>query len=230
MNTLILLPGALGSIKQYDELVTELEGLGIKSIPFDLPGHGLNPTNNKAITVPLMAEALMLSWLELELEEPFNIFGHSLGGYLGVYLCMTYPQKINRVYTLGTKWHWTNEIAEKETSFLNLGKMELKVPAYVEQLKRNHMNSLEELMDSIKWLMNDLGHNQYLQKENRVEINHNVRISLGDRDSMVTLEETIAMYRDLAHAELQIHPATPHPIEKVNKKRLALDMAVFFDY
>jgi len=228
MNPLILLPGALGSIKQFEALKAELEGLNVKTYVFDLPGHGLDPYTNEAITVPLMAESLLLKWEEWGIIQPVNIFGHSLGGYIGLYLCLNSPHKVNSLFTLGTKWKWNQETAQKETAFLVPEKMEQKIPAYVEQLKNNHAQDWKSLVNNIKWLMDDLGHNMYLDQEFLTEIDKKVRIGLGDRDAMVSLEETINVYKTLTNAQLQIYPNTPHPFEKSDMKRLSADIHNFF--
>ena len=48
-----------------------------------------------------------------------------------------------------------------------------------------------------------------------------VRIGVGDRDQMVTIEESVAAYRRLQKGELQVFPRTPHPIERVPIKLVA---------
>lgn len=228
MNQIILLPGALGHAPQFTNLIAELETKNIKAIAMDLPGHGLNSYSQDSITVPLMAEALLYKLDELGIKEPVNIFGHSLGGYIGMYLCMKFPNRINSLFTLGTKWHWTAEIADMETKMLNTEKMVQKIPAFVEQLKIKHGHNWKNLVGSIAFLMQDLGLNQYLEVEYFHEINNSIRIGLGDRDSMVSMEETMETYKVLPNGQLQIYPNTPHPYEKADVKKLADDIKDFF--
>jgi esterase len=52
-------------------------------------------------------------------------------------------------------------------------------------------------------------------------------IMLGDKDKMVSREETIAVYEQLPNAQLAILPATPHPIEQVDKDLLAYHIRRF---
>ena len=230
MNQLILLPGALGHAAQFKNLITELKTKNVKAIAMDLPGHGLSPYSEEAITVPLMAEALLFQLDDLGITDPVNIFGHSLGGYIGLYMCMKFPKRVNSLFTLGTKWHWRAEIADKETSMLNPEKMEQKIPAFVENLKKNHRNDWKNLLNSIAFLMQDLGLNQYLEPEYMREINQPVRIGLGDRDTMVSFEETVNIYKPLPYGQLQVYPNTPHPYEGIDVKKLADDLNGFFIY
>ena len=44
---------------------------------------------------------------------------------------------------------------------------------------------------------------------------------LGDRDKMVTIEETVEVYRTVSNCQLNILPNTPHPIEQINLEYLA---------
>ncbi len=228
MSPLILLPGALGHATQFDNLIAELKTCNIQAKAMDLAGQGLKPYSTDAITVPLMAEALLFQLNELKITEPVNIFGHSLGGYIGLYLCMHFPKRVNSLYTLGTKWHWMAEIADKETAMLDPEKMEQKIPKYVENLKSIHKQDWKNLVKSIAFLMSDLGLNQYLKPEYVLEINHLIRIALGDRDAMVTLDETANIYKALPNAQFQVYPNTPHPFEKSDIKKLAADLKGFF--
>ena len=75
MNQLILLPGALGHAAQFANLITELETKNINALAFNLAGHGLSFYSEEAVTVPLMAEALLLKLDELGLTEPLIFLG-----------------------------------------------------------------------------------------------------------------------------------------------------------
>jgi hypothetical protein len=50
---------------------------------------------------------------------------------------------------------------------------------------------------------------------------------LGDRDKMVSLDETTEVYVNLPSAQLAILPNTAHPIEMVNQARLAYEIRSF---
>lgn len=229
MTTRILLPGALGYKEQFNELKKTLEGNFSRVECVDLPLHGSQPYAISSVIVPDMAEALLIHLDQMGIRDEVDIFGHSLGGYLGLYLCRTHPERIRRVFTLGTKWDWTPEIAQKETFMLNTETMALKIPKYVQHLQKVHKIDWKELVEAIRILMTDLGSKQYLKPENLKDIQHKVRISLGDRDQMVHLEETINTYRSLEKGELQIFPSTVHPYEKMNLEKLSPEILNFFN-
>jgi len=229
MSTLILLPGALGNSNQFNSLKQELSLVPANVIALDLPGHGFNPYATEAVTVPQMADAFLLQLQQLKLTGPVYLFGHSLGGYLGLYLCLNHPEKITRLFTLGTKWHWTKEISDRETSLLVPEKMEQKIPAFVGHLKISHSIGWQKVVSNIADLMHDLGKNQYLEPEKINTISQPVRVALGDRDIMVSLDETSNVFKALINAQLQVYPNTPHPFEKCDVVRLAADIKSFFN-
>ena len=76
-------------------------------------------------------------------------------------------------------------------------------------------------------MLAEMGDNNPLQPEDYLSISQPVLLMLGDRDKMVTLEETLAVYKYLPNAQLSVIPNTPHPIELTNTKRLALEISSF---
>ncbi len=72
-----------------------------------------------------------------------------------------------------------------------------------------------------------LGNSNTLIAEDYTVIDIPVILLLGDRDKMVSLEETATVYRSLPNAQLGILPGTPHPIEQVDPEGLAFHMARF---
>ena len=60
-----------------------------------------------------------------------------------------------------------------------------------------------------------------LAVEDFVAVLAKVLLLLGDRDKMVTLDETVAVFRQLPVAQLGVLPETYHPIETVDIQQLA---------
>jgi alpha/beta superfamily hydrolase len=52
---------------------------------------------------------------------------------------------------------------------------------------------------------------------------------LGDRDKMVPLEETVAVYKQLRNAQFGVIPGTPHAFEQVNVPLLAQLITTFIN-
>ena len=77
-------------------------------------------------------------------------------------------------------------------------------------------------------MMTAMGEANPLTAQDYPQIDNEVLVAIGDRDAMVTLEETIAVYRSLKSASLVVLPETPHPIEKVDCERMAREIIRFF--
>jgi pimeloyl-ACP methyl ester carboxylesterase len=87
--------------------------------------------------------------------------------------------------------------------------------------QRHAPNDWLVLLDKTKELLTNLGKQNTLQLEDYTYITTPSLILLGDRDKMVTLEETAAVYKQLPNAQLGVLPGTPHAFEQVNVSVLA---------
>ena len=77
-------------------------------------------------------------------------------------------------------------------------------------------------------MMINLGKINVLNAEDYGKVHHEIMISIGDRDKMVTLSETVQVYRSLPNGKLLVLPDTPHPFEQVNINRLVYEINNFF--
>ncbi|MBK6418752.1 MAG: hypothetical protein IPF79_06155 [Ignavibacteria bacterium] len=101
-----ILHGALGSAHQFEPLRTTL---GLPSQVITFHGHGGTADVDQPWDIELFSRQL-----ELELEsgahqQPAQIFGYSMGGYVAIDCALRRPDLIGRIVTLGTKLQWTQE-------------------------------------------------------------------------------------------------------------------------
>ncbi|KMQ67800.1 hypothetical protein ACM39_10655 [Chryseobacterium sp. FH2] len=66
-------------------------------------------------------------------------------------------------------------------------------------------------------------------KDNLQKINIPVQIMVGDKDNMVTLEESIQIYKNFPNAKLTVLPDTKHPMDKVRPNLLLSLMKDFWN-
>lgn len=226
MQHLLLLHGAIGAKDQFRALENALGGQ-YKIHTLNFSGHGGAPTPAAFSIQNFAGEALQ--YLEANRIEKIDIFGYSMGGYVALYLAKLHPQRIGKIFTLATKFHWTPEIAQRETKMLDADKIAGKVPAFAAQLEKRHApNDWKNVMKQTAEMMLGLGNDNPLKPEDYTSIAVPVRIAIGDKDQMVTLEETIDVYRQLPDATFLVLPHTQHPIEKVDTERLASELRLFF--
>lgn len=227
MKDLLLLHGALGAKSQFVEFENTLQkSFNVHSINFT--GHGGNYIPVSPFSIKMFAEDI-LKWLDENKLGSINIFGYSMGGYAALYTAKHYPARINKIFTLATKFEWSEEIAGREVKMLDAAKIKEKVPKFAEELKeRHHPQDWEKVLFKTAEMMNNLGKKNELTANDYKEIEHEILIAIGDRDKMVSLEESMVVYKTLKNGSLLVLPHTPHPLEQVDKERLAREIKCFF--
>ena len=73
-----------------------------------------------------------------------------------------------------------------------------------------------------------LGKSPALKADDFSQIEIPVQIAVGDKDVMVSIEESVGAYRKLPNARFLVLPNTQHPIERVNMDELAHQIKVYF--
>ncbi len=227
MGNILLLHGALGAKSQFKDLTKSLEkNFNVYSLNFS--GHGGEPIPNDPFSIQMFAGDI-LRWLEENNIDKINIFGYSMGGYAAIYLAKHYPERVGKIFTLATKFEWTEEIAAREIKMLDAAKIKEKVPKFAEELKARHNpEDWERVLAKTAEMMMNLGKKNELTLEDYSAIEHEIQIGIGERDKMVTLEESIAVYRKLKNGRLLVLPDTPHPLEQVDTDRLSYEIIRFF--
>ncbi|MBI1803426.1 MAG: alpha/beta fold hydrolase [Ignavibacteriae bacterium] len=227
MPPLLLLHGALGSKEQFDPLLQLLsDNLPVHSLNFT--GHGSVPLTDEPFCIELFCTDV-LEWMDREKIDCADIFGYSMGGCVGLFLARHHPTRVNRIMTLATKFQWDAITAQREAARLELKVIESKLPAFAQQLAQRHSEqNWRGVVERTAAMMLALGEKPTLTEQDLCSIQHTVLVSVGDRDTMVGIEETAAAYRSLPNAQLLILPGTPHPLERVEPKRLAREIKAFF--
>lgn len=227
-DNLILLHGALGASTQYHQLLPLLREK-IETHTLDFEGHGSSKLKDRPFRIEHFAENVLAYMDQYRLSSAY-IFGHSLGGHVGLYLAKHHPGRVAGVFTFALKLHWTPEIAEKENQMLNAEKMMEKVPHFVETLKNRHQQAdWIALLDRVKEMHTYIGSHPPFSDHDMSALDKRVRVAMGDRDKMVTIEETLRVYRLLKMGEFQIFPKTEHPLEKISMSSLANAILDFAD-
>jgi pimeloyl-ACP methyl ester carboxylesterase len=209
----LLLHGAIGSNAQFDLLRERLSHHFDVHAP-NFPCHGGEPSSG-AFSIPGFVDFVKDYIDRHQLNRPV-IFGYSMGGYVACYLSLKYPGSVGSIITLATKFYWDEATASAETKMLQPDILEQKVPKFAEALAQTHgAVHWKELLHQTARLLEGLGKQPALKKEDYPAITAPCLLLVGDRDKMVGIEETAAVYRSLPSARFAVLPATPHPIEQV---------------
>jgi pimeloyl-ACP methyl ester carboxylesterase len=224
--TLVLLHGALGTQAQFDPLLPFLAG-DFDVLTLNFEGHGSAAPGSRPFSIASFAENVT-HLLDTRGIGQADIFGYSMGGYVALYLALTQPERVKRLFTLATKLDWTPESAGREAGLLDADTILAKVPRYAETLQAQHGAAWREVLNSTKALLLRLGERPVLTRDSFPQIQQRTRISLGDRDMTVSIEESLAAYRALPNGEFQIFPNAAHPLNRVSATLLAEAVQGFF--
>jgi len=222
---LVLLHGALGSSKSFDDLIPYLSDNYNLIVP-ELNWHGSRSKADDSFTMHDLANDLEAIFQKHKIQSA-DVFGFSMGGYVALTLAQKKPDYFKSIMTLGTKLDWNPQQAEKESKMLNPEKIKEKVPQFAKQLESFHGENWNHLCVQTAEMMIELGINPILTIENISNIDLPIRLGLGDKDNMVSLDETVAFYKALSNGQLQVFPNCQHPIEKVDYGFLARSIIGF---
>jgi esterase/lipase len=217
--SVILLHGAIGAADQLQPLANELSKLNYNIYTFSFSGHGKIPFE-KEMSIPQFANELKAFIHSNNIHQP-HIFGYSMGGYVALYLASTDHNLLGHIITLGTKFEWNPDIAQREIKNLDPETIQLKVPKFAEALQNRHGESWKQLLAETAQMMIRLGDQNSLTPERFTKIESKVLIGLADKDAMVSLQETTAVYKQLKNGSMYMLPETKHPIESVNIQLLS---------
>jgi len=225
MKTILLLHGAIGSSSQLEELQSLLSA-DHKVYTLDFSGHGGKPLG-APFSIELFSNEVLAFMDEHNIGKP-SIFGYSMGGYVAAYIAYKHPEKLSSIVTLATKFEWNPDIAEKEVKMLDAEKIQAKLRAFAETLAKRHApTDWKDVLTETIAMMRRLGADNPLKPGDYTAINIPSLIMLGDRDKMVSLDETLAVYRSLPAAQLAILPNTAHPIEQADADMIAMHIRKF---
>ncbi|TDO29335.1 alpha/beta fold hydrolase [Sediminibacterium goheungense] len=227
MQDILLLHGAIGSEDQFSALRSLFSSQDYRIHSFNFSGHGGKPIN-KPLSMELFASETFAYIREHSLNN-VSVFGYSMGGYVAIYLSTLYPDLIGKIATLGTKYHWSPEIAAKEIKMLRPDVIEEKIPAFAAALAKRHgAEQWKLLLKATADMLVKLGNNPLLHDEVFSKINTEILLLIGEKDNMVSLAETQSIQAQLHNSSMIVLADTLHPLEQVNASYLAETLLSFF--
>ncbi len=215
-ETIILLHGALGAAEQMKDIANNLNDYNVYCLDFS--GHGSKA--GEPFTISSLVEDLNEFLHENKLDQ-CHVFGYSMGGYVALAHETKYPGKVKTILTLGTKFNWSQEAVLKETAMLQVDLMKEKIPEFCALLEHRHGTKWTEVVEHTSLMMQRLSANPILNKKNLSAIASKVVLGLGEKDRMVTLEETEWIKLQITGAVIDILPNTKHPIEQIDTNELS---------
>ncbi len=227
-HPILLLHGALGAAAQLSFISKHFQSLGHKVTTFEFSGHGNTQLQNEFSISDFATSLIQFIKTENQLGK-YLVFGYSMGGYVALYASILQPNLFKGIITLATKFNWTPEIALQEIKMLNPIKIEEKIPTFAQVLdKRHKCIDWKENMLLTANLMVALGNKPLIDSASFANIKLPVLYAIGDRDEMITLDETLDAYKNSPYSALLVVPNTNHPIEKLNIELLEFFLKAFY--
>ena len=227
MRTILLIHGALGSKEDLHPLLSNLQhNFTVYSI--NLYGHNGVPVDQD-FSIEGFAQQV-LDWMTEMSLETISIAGYSLGGYIALYLAHTFPEKIEKIVTLGTKLYWDRSVAEKEAGKLNPEVIQDRFPEYAAQLIAKHTaENWKTVLAKTAGLFLHIGQFNPLGFDTFSNITCPVLLIVGDRDKSVTFVETTTVFKELPQAQLAVLPQTRHAFCEVDMVLLSYLITSFIN-
>ncbi|PKL80373.1 MAG: hypothetical protein CVV25_04380 [Ignavibacteriae bacterium HGW-Ignavibacteriae-4] len=222
---IILLHGALGTSQQFTPLISHLEG-EYNIHTFDLPAHGELAYQADELSMFSFANYVRNYIIKNNLQKPL-VFGFSMGGFVALTL-QSQTNIFSKIMTLNTKLEWDLETAEREQKMFDPEIILEKVPHYADLLIAMHgEENWKSLLAKHRNMMFTIAKSTPLTDYALSKINIPVLLTKGDRDNMVTSEETRVVVGKLSDAEFYEFENTAHPIEKIDLNLLSSKIKEF---
>jgi pimeloyl-ACP methyl ester carboxylesterase len=225
---LLILHGAGGSKERFEKISGTLDK-HFDVYRLNFAGHGGEKFPDEDFSVDLFAHNVIDFMNNHEIRQ-VNIFGYSMGGFVAIYLASQFPDRVLKIFTLGTKFNWSKATVKQQIKLLDTAVIEEKRPDYAAELSVLHQpNDWKEVISRTIAMINEMGKKNPLTDDDLAELNIPVLVGMGDRDNLVIIEESVFSYRLLKKGQLLILPDTPRPLHNTNPETLAREIRRFIE-
>jgi pimeloyl-ACP methyl ester carboxylesterase len=229
-ETLILLPGLLGTIESNWRRFIPAFAEHFHVVAIDLRGHGRTNNPSGQLRMHQLIMDLFTVYESLQIDKA-RICGYSLGGYLGLAFGVQNPGTVQSLMMHGTKFFWDDAAVQFLLPKLDADKIVAHAPHYAEQLQRDHahangLTGWRTLLRSASEFVKTMPTEGLTQTALGLA-DFPVLVSAGDQDDLVSRNELERLANACQYGMPHIFPNTPHPMHKVDKQSF-LDIAYSF--
>ena len=205
----LFLHGALGCASHWTEIGNTFKEHGHVHL-LDFPAHGnskLSPVANLNGLSDFLADYIQSN----SIESPV-IIGYSMGGYVALHAAI--KGKINpaQIITIASKMTWDETIAEEGTANLNWNSL----AAIKDKLMSEHGENTEHLFSMTADILRSIGQ-QPIQKNDLSKLQIPVTMMVGEKDKMVSKEETEVSALACTNGRFVLLEAQGHALERMDQ-------------
>ncbi|HSM55224.1 MAG TPA: alpha/beta hydrolase [Candidatus Sulfomarinibacteraceae bacterium] len=210
---LLLLPGLLGAISSQWRPFVEPLSASYHVVLMDLRGHGRSENSEMHLEPQRLVRDVsgLLDFLEI---GSLHVAGYSLGGYVGLMLCLSQPKRVQTLLMHATKFYWTRDAVAKMHQQFDPQVLTETAPTYADQLAREHGSRWRPLVRQAADLVGLLAEEGVTEQMAR-RVQTPVLVSVGDRDELVPLREAARLSRIFPGGGLLVLPHARHPLKSV---------------
>ena len=210
---LVLLHGNSGSIKDYYQQIPVLSKQ-YKVIAIDTRGHGKSKdSSRKDFTYKMFADDVKAVADHMKLDK-INIVGWSDGGNTGLEFALKYPDRLNKLVTIGA-----NAFPE--------GVEKRLMDHFTNQMTQLNQLNLPEMFNERRVLKIMLTE-PHISKNDLNTIKNPVLIIAGDKD-VIKPDHTEFLSKQIPNAELKIYKDTSHMVPYEKPDELNTDILSFLE-
>ena len=196
---LLLLHGGFGNLEDFNTIISLITG-AYRVIGIDSRGQGKSTLGNTTLSYELLQSDIESLLKHLNISE-LNIIGISDGGIVAYRLACFTKLKINKLITIGSRWHSRNAIETKEIlGKVTVGFWKERHPQMIDNYEAlNPAPDFEKLTTQLvdMWLTESSYPN-----ENVKNITADTLIIRGDRDNLIKRKFVFELAEKISNANL----------------------------
>lgn len=210
----LFLHGALGVRGQFDAMRQRFPLR--PQIAMDFAAHGESTIGQQTMNCERLARDTLALLDALDIAK-VDVIGHSLGGYVGMVLAHSSPDRVRSVVTLGTKFYWSEDAIGKTLGELDADVLRTRSQRYYDSLKAMHTGSgADTALGLTHSLIADFTRWQLTEEMVR-ETSVPLMLCTGDRDGMVPPGEVAKLFAaiDARRNAMAVLPNSAHALHQV---------------
>ncbi len=206
---LLFLHGGFGNMEDFNIIIPKIEK-DFRIVGIDSRGHGKSTLGDEKLTYELIQDDVEQILKHLEINE-LNIIGFSDGGIVAYRLATYADLKINKLITMGSRWHKDNVAETKNIlSAVDAKKWREKFPEMVKGYEKlNPQPAFDNLTTQVvnMWLIAD----SYPDKDIE-NIKADTLIIRGDKDHLVKRNFVFEAAEAIKNSNLSNIPFAGHAV------------------
>jgi len=195
---------------------------------FDLVGHGGREIP-EVFSIEALAQDVLVQMNEAGIERAY-LFGHSMGGYLALYLARHAPERIAAVCSLAAKWVFDERTVSHFTHLSSLARIRAPGSTQADTMDRLHPGrDWTHLVSGLAQLYRELGRRPALSGADLRALSVPALILTGHADQVVPWAESLRLANLIPRSQGFTFAGKAHPLEAVPPEFLATVISAWIE-